>query len=90
MDINYAEVDLTQLVRLTAANFDGLAQERQIFFAIETPEAVPAQVDAQKVQRPHVHKVSTTTGYDEGAKCQEHPMEGDVLPSFMNQIGKGS
>jgi signal transduction histidine kinase len=40
MDINYAEVDLTQLVRLTAANFDGLAQERQISFAIETPEAV--------------------------------------------------
>lgn len=51
MDINYAEVDLAQLVRLTAANFDGLAQERQIAFAVETPESVSAQVDAQKVQR---------------------------------------
>ncbi|MCA1991819.1 MAG: response regulator [Coleofasciculus sp. S288] len=51
MDINYAEVDLAQLIRLTAANFDGLAQERQITFDVETPESVSAQVDAQKVQR---------------------------------------
>jgi signal transduction histidine kinase len=51
MDINYAEVDLAQLVRLSAANFDGLAQERQISFAVESPESIPAQVDAQKVQR---------------------------------------
>ncbi|NEQ22273.1 MAG: response regulator, partial [Microcoleus sp. SIO2G3] len=51
MDINYVEVDLAQLVRLTAANFDGLAPERQISFAIETPESVFAQVDAHKVQR---------------------------------------
>jgi len=51
MDIDYVEVDLAQLVRLTAANFDGLAPERQITFAIETPESVFAQVDAQMVQR---------------------------------------
>ncbi len=51
MGVNYAEVDLAQLVRLTAANFDGLAQERQISFAVEAPESVSAQVDAQKVQR---------------------------------------
>ena len=51
MDIKYAEVDLAQLVRLTAANFDSLAQERQIAFAIETPESIPAQVDSEKVQR---------------------------------------
>jgi signal transduction histidine kinase len=63
MDINYAEVDLTQLVRLTAANFDGLAQERQISFAIETPEAVPAQVDAQKVQRVILNLLSNAFKY---------------------------
>lgn len=51
MDINYGDVNLAQLVRLTAANFDGLAQEHQITFVIEAPEAVPAQVDVQKVQR---------------------------------------
>ncbi len=63
MDINYAEVDLTQLVRLTAANFDGLAQERQISFAVETPEAVPAQVDAQKVQRVILNLLSNAFKY---------------------------
>jgi signal transduction histidine kinase len=51
MDINYVEVDLAQLVHLTAANFDALAQERKLSFAVETPESVPAQVDAHKVQR---------------------------------------
>ncbi len=63
MDINYAEVDLTQLVRLTAANFDALAQERQISFAVETPEAVPAQVDAQKVQRVLLNLLSNAFKY---------------------------
>jgi signal transduction histidine kinase len=51
MDVNYVEVDLAQLVHLTAANFDALAQERELSFAVETPESVPVQVDAQKVQR---------------------------------------
>ena len=51
MEINYTGLDLAQLVRLTAANFDGVAQERQISFTVETPESLLAQVDAQKVQR---------------------------------------
>jgi signal transduction histidine kinase len=51
MDIKYAQVDLAQLIRLTAANFDGVAQERQISFTVETPESLLAQVDVQKVQR---------------------------------------
>jgi signal transduction histidine kinase len=51
MALNYNPVDLAQLVRLTAANFDGLAQEKQITFTIDAPETLPAQVDAAKVQR---------------------------------------
>src|SRR4028119_93854 len=51
MEINYTGIDLAQLVRLTAANFDGVAQERQISFTVETPESLLAQVDAHKVQR---------------------------------------
>jgi signal transduction histidine kinase len=48
---NYAQVDLTPLVRLTAANFDALAQEKQITFTVDTPETVKAEVDDAKVQR---------------------------------------
>lgn len=49
--LHYTQVDLAQLVRLTAANFDGLAQEKQITFVIDAPESLSAQIDAAKVQR---------------------------------------
>lgn len=51
MALDYAQINLAQLVRLTAANFDGLAQEKQITFAVDVPETLVAQVDAAKVQR---------------------------------------
>ncbi|MBD2022553.1 response regulator [Leptolyngbya sp. FACHB-36] len=50
MQVNYAETDVGRLIALTAANFDGLAQERQIALRVDTPSIV-AQIDAQKVQR---------------------------------------
>ncbi|GAB4234600.1 MAG: ATP-binding protein [Elainellaceae cyanobacterium] len=51
MALNYAQVDLAQLLRLTCANFDGLAQEKHINLTIEAPEVLPGQVDALKVER---------------------------------------
>ncbi|MBD3882420.1 response regulator [Phormidium tenue FACHB-886] len=51
MTPNYTLVDLAQLVRLTAANFDGLAQEKHLAFTIAAPESLPAQVDGAKLQR---------------------------------------
>ena len=51
MTMRYAEVDLAQLVRLNAANFNALAQEQKIAFAVETPQSFQAQVDPEKIQR---------------------------------------
>lgn len=51
MVLHYTQVDLSQLVRLTAANFDGLAQEKNITLTIDAPESLSAQIDAAKVQR---------------------------------------
>lgn len=51
MPVNYSQVELAELVRLTAANFDGLAQEKQITFTVETPDFLLGQLDAAKVQR---------------------------------------
>ncbi|MDX2240356.1 MAG: ATP-binding protein [Leptolyngbyaceae cyanobacterium bins.302] len=51
MTVNYAQVDLAQLLRLTAANFDGLAQEKSISLTIDAPGSLSAQIDAAKVQR---------------------------------------
>jgi signal transduction histidine kinase len=58
MAVNYAQVDFAQLVRLTAANFDGLAQEKNITLTIDTPESLSAQIDAAKVQRILLNLVS--------------------------------
>lgn len=49
--LNCTQVDLPRLMRLTTANFDGLAQEKQITFMLDTPESLTAEVDAAKVQR---------------------------------------
>lgn len=51
MKLNYAAVDLVQLVLLSAAHFESLAREREIVFTVETPELAIGQVDAQKLQR---------------------------------------
>lgn len=51
MTPNYAPGDLAQLVRLSAANFDGLAAEKRIAFTLDLPESLPAQIDGLKVQR---------------------------------------
>ncbi len=47
----YAAADLATLVRLGAANFEGLARERGITFELHAPDTVPAQVDAEKLER---------------------------------------
>jgi signal transduction histidine kinase len=51
MRTEYAETDVAQLVRLTAANFDGLAAERAIQYTVDVPETLSGQVDPDKLQR---------------------------------------
>ncbi|HEY9738690.1 MAG TPA: HAMP domain-containing sensor histidine kinase, partial [Trichocoleus sp.] len=51
MEVYPGDFDLAQLVRRTAANFDGLAQEKQVAFVVDTPDAVPVQLDEAKVER---------------------------------------
>lgn len=51
MGLNYADIDLAQMLRLSAANFEGVAVERQISLTVETPEFLHARIDAEKLQR---------------------------------------
>jgi PAS domain S-box-containing protein len=46
----YANIDLAELVRLTAGSLDSMARSIPVSFSIETPESVPAQVDASRIQ----------------------------------------
>lgn len=47
----YSEVNLSRLIRLTAAHFDALAPQREIKFLVEAPESLDAQVDPDKIER---------------------------------------
>jgi len=51
MTIRHADVDLAHLVRTCASNFESLAVDRKVRFAVDTPPALRAQVDSEKIQR---------------------------------------
>ena len=51
MTMRYAQADLAQLTRVVASNFDSLAAEKQIRFAVAAPDALPAQIDTEKCER---------------------------------------
>lgn len=51
LEAAYARVDVAALVRLTAAHFDALAHERDMRFVVDTPPALTAEVDPDKLQR---------------------------------------
>jgi signal transduction histidine kinase len=51
MNVDYAEVDLAKTVRLVASNFEGLAGERGLGFAVDAPGSLSAQLDPPKIER---------------------------------------
>ncbi len=51
MGLNYADVDMAQLVSFTTGCFEDLARERRISFTMAAPSSLPVQVDAEKAQR---------------------------------------
>jgi signal transduction histidine kinase len=58
MGMEYAEADLARLLRLAASNFEGLAREREISFAVDAPDSLPIQADAGKLQRVFLNLLS--------------------------------
>jgi PAS domain S-box-containing protein len=51
MQMHYSELDLASLMRFVASHFEALAQERRIKLSLDLPEALPVQLDVEKVQR---------------------------------------
>lgn len=51
MDLEYVRTDAARLVRLVGSHFDVLAEEKQIRYTVEAPEALPAALDPEKLQR---------------------------------------
>jgi signal transduction histidine kinase len=51
MSLERARVDLAERVRRVAANFDGLANERHLAYAVDAPDRLAADVDPPKLDR---------------------------------------
>jgi PAS domain S-box-containing protein len=49
--LELADYDLARVVSMVAAQFEPLAAEREVRFAVETPEELPARFDAERVSR---------------------------------------
>jgi PAS domain S-box-containing protein len=58
MAMQYAEADLAKLSRLVASHFQTTAEDRHIDYEVETPEALPVQLDPEKVQRVLLNLIS--------------------------------
>ncbi len=51
MTLELAEVDVAGMVRTVASNFESVASDRRIAYAVEAPGALPRAIDAPKFQR---------------------------------------
>lgn len=49
--IEYADIDLVRVVRFVASHFEVLAQERNMAYTVEVPDALQAQLDPAKLRR---------------------------------------
>ena len=78
-------------MHLTAAHFEGLAAERRIRFAVETPEHLPARVDPEKVQRVLLNLLSNAFKFvsDGGRVRCELRVEGDRALLTVEDNGPG-
>lgn len=51
MPMDYAEVDLSELVRLVSRSYDALARERNITYSVSVDEPLRAEVDGEKLRQ---------------------------------------
>jgi signal transduction histidine kinase len=84
MELHCTAVDLAQLVRLTCANFDGLAHERDIIFTVETPDTLAAEIDASKVQRILLNLLSNAFKFTPAAGWIRCSLSVEKVPDSVN------
>ena len=69
MRLDYSEIDLAELTRLTAAQFESLARIKGLHFGLRAPERLSAQVDADKLQRVIVNLLSNAHKFTPEGGC---------------------
>jgi signal transduction histidine kinase len=51
MVLDYRRTDLARLVRRASAHFESVAMTRAVDFRVETPDALPAEIDPDQIER---------------------------------------
>lgn len=89
--LQYGMLDLAELVRRTASNFETLAHERGFRLEVETPATLLAEVDPEKMQRVIMNLLSNAfkfTPVGGQVRCTLLP-KSDRLPSEVVQNDGG-
>ncbi len=91
LEAQFSRVDLAGLARRMGAVFDGAIAEKQVNFTIETPPALPAEVDADKVQRVLINLLSNALKFvpENGAVRLAISQTGEVAEIRIEDSGPG-
>jgi PAS domain S-box-containing protein len=91
MHLNYAEVELGRLLRLTGSHFDAFAHDRRVAFTLKAPEHVTLQGDAEKLQRVFLNLLSNAFKFvpDGGSVHCELWVEGNRAVVAVQDNGPG-
>jgi signal transduction histidine kinase len=90
---NYAATDLAELVRRAAANFDAVAAQRSIDFAVELPKVMAAEIDRDAIERVVINLLSNAFKFTpEGGRVRcsmETTAEGKAARIAVADSGPG-
>lgn len=91
MEVHYVDTDLARLLRLGAANFESLAQQRRISLVVETSGEITSRVDREKIERVILNLLSNAFKFtpDGGIIYCRARMDGDHAVIEVRDSGPG-
>lgn len=90
--MSLSQVDLVSLVRDTADQFRAIAQQRSVSYVVTTPDALPAEVDAEKVERVLLNLLSNAFKFTPAGgriRCSLEPVGADRALLSVQDSGPG-
>jgi PAS domain S-box-containing protein len=86
MGLNYACIDLARVVRKVAEQFHAIAPQRPVSYAIEVPDALPAEVDPGKVERVVLNLLSNAFKFTPAGGRIRLALESSAHGSFVLSV----
>lgn len=91
MEPKYSTIDLIKLLNFVSAHFETVMQTKNIFFSIQGPESLMADVDGEKIQRVFMNLLSNAIKFTpEGGRIRVHIREdGNQAVVVFEDTGPG-